>query len=384
MNISLLAISDVHIGCPRLDPELLHRKFEKYVYPEITSDISILFVCGDFFDTLLTLNAHSAFESMCIIRELKQICRSVGCDLRVLRGTCTHDRDQPRHFINGEDGNDTSVKMFANLDVEHHQKTGLNILYVPDNIRSADIYKDIHDLLSSHNIDKVDIMIHHGYFKHMLPEALLIKGLPSGCMEVDKVSKFVKGCVLNGHVHQSSIYQNVISVGSFDRLAHGEEEPKGFYRIDINDGKYHFKFIENPDATKFVTFNLSSCDPNDALKKFEHEFRSFNDKLNKDEPVRIRIISSDKAIVEGCAQLAKTIRPNVLTDQAAVVKRQQTIDNLALDLSELPIITESNLCDLLMPIVQKHDPSIQHSTVKNILEAVGCDPNINKDSSNAN
>ena len=62
-KISLLAISDVHIGCPRLDPVLLHKKFEKYLYPKITSDIDILFICGDFFDTLLTLNAHAAFES---------------------------------------------------------------------------------------------------------------------------------------------------------------------------------------------------------------------------------------------------------------------------------------------------------------------------------
>lgn len=371
-SISLLAISDVHIGCPRLDPVLLHEKFKKYLYPCITSNISILFVCGDFFDTLLTLNAHAAFEAMCIIRELKELCRKVGCDLRVLRGTYTHDRDQPMHFVNGEDANDNSVRVFTSLTLEHHDKTGLNVLYIPDNLKSQDIYEDIRKLLASHNLEKADILIHHGYFKHMLPEALITKGLPAGCLEADKISKYVSGCVLNGHVHQSSVYRNVISVGSFDRLAHGEEEPKGFFRVDVEDGKYKFSFIENKMATKFLTFNLSGYSAEEALKKFHEDFKRVAMELTPDEPVRIRIVSADKAVVDGCAQVAKTIKPNALTDQAAVIKREQTIENIALDLSELPVITESNLCDLLMPIVHKQDPNVSKESISKILEAVGC------------
>ena len=176
MKTSILAISDVHIGCPRLNPKLLHDKFKKFLYPQVTSDISILFICGDFFDTLLNLNAYAAFVAMDIIKELKHLCRSVGCDLRVLRGTFTHDRDQPKHFVNGEDPEDTSVKLYDKFSIEHHSKTGLNILYIPDNIKFNDVYESIHELLESHNLEKVDILVHHGYFKHLLPEALLVKG----------------------------------------------------------------------------------------------------------------------------------------------------------------------------------------------------------------
>ena len=374
MKTSILAISDVHIGCPRLNPKLLHDKFVKFLYPQITSEISILFICGDFFDNLLNLNAYAAFVAMDIIKELKHLCRQVGCDLRVLRGTFTHDRDQPKHFVNGEDPEDLSVRLFDKLAFEHHARTGLNIIYIPDNLKCDDIYENIHELLESHNLEKADILVHHGYFKHMLPEALIAKGLPHGCLEVDKIQKYVKGCVLNGHVHISSIYQNVISIGSFDRLAHGEEEPKGFYRIDIDEAGYKFKFIENKDATKFITYNLLTFNSEQAVSYFNSEFSHLVEKLRDDEPIRVRVISDDKAVLEGCTQIAKGMYKNVMVDQGSMAKRSNTIENVATDLSELPIITDKNLVELLMPILKKQDPSVKEETVKAILISVGCNP----------
>ena len=250
-RLTLLAISDIHFGCPRIDPYRLEDKLKKYLFPNIPNS-KILFICGDFFDNVITLNSRAAFVAVHLIHELREYCRQVGCDLRVLRGTYTHDRDQPRHFVNGIDPSDDSVKVFDSISLEHHEKTGLNILYIPDNHGSDDIYEDIRKVLQTHNLESADILIHHGYFKHMLPAALLEKGLPHGCLEEEKISKYVKGCVLNGHVHISSVYKNVISVGSFDRLAHGEEEPKGLYRIFIENGVYKFEFVENMDATKFL------------------------------------------------------------------------------------------------------------------------------------
>jgi len=373
-NISLLAISDIHVGCPRLNPHLLHQKFEKFLYPRITPEIGILFICGDFFDTLLNLNAYASFEAMDIIKELKFLCRKNGCDLRVLRGTFTHDRNQPKHFVNGEDPNDLSVRLYDTMAIEHHEKTGLDILYMPDNLVSDDIYEDIRKLLESHNLDKVDILIHHGYFKHMLPEALLVKGLPHGCLEAEKISKYVKGCVLNGHVHISSVYQNVISIGSFDRLSHGEEEAKGFYQINIKDGVYSFDFIENQDASIFKTFNLQAYSAEEAITRFSERWSLVMDLLHDNEPVRIRVVSGDKAVIEGCTQIAKSQYENVIIDQASVVKRENTIENIAVDLEALPIISPANIVDLLMPILQKTNPTVSKERVNEILTAVGNNP----------
>lgn len=373
-NISLLAISDIHVGCPRMNPHLLHEKFKKYIYPQITESTNILFICGDFFDTLLNLNAYASFEAMDIIKELKFLCRKCNCDLRILRGTFTHDRNQPKHFVNGENPNDLTVRLFDTMSIEHHEKTGLDILYMPDNLVSNDIYEDIRQLLEKHNLEKVDILVHHGYFKHMLPEALLTKGLPHGCLEVERISKYVRGCVLNGHVHISSIYQNVISIGSFERLTHGEEEPKGFYRIDIKNGIYSFEFIENEDANIFKTFNLQSYSAEDAMHVFEEKWLQIIPSFRDDEPVRIRIVSGDKSVIEGCSQLAKSQYDNVIIDQASVVKRENLIENIAVDLDVLPIISPANIVDLLIPILRKTNPTVSRDRVNEILTAVGNNP----------
>ena len=380
-KISLLAVSDIHIGCPRIDPYKLKERLQKYLYPHIEGS-QILFICGDFFDTQLSLNSRAAFVAMEIIREIKDICRSVKCDLRVLRGTFTHDRNQPKHFINGEDPDITDVKLYDTMAIEHHDKTGLDILYIPDNLVSDDIYGDIRKLLESHGLDHVDLLIHHGYFKHMLPDALINKGLPNGCLEADKIHKYVWGATLNGHVHISSIFENIISIGSFDRLAHGEEEPKGFYRIDLDKHQVHcitgedcdvykFTFIENMDANKFITFNLLPYEPQEALKKFENRWSDLIHRFKENETVRIRIMSNDKSVVEGCSQIAKTLYNDVIVDQSSVVKREQLIENVAMNLDELPMITPENIWQLVIPIIKKAYPNVSEETVKKVIDAVG-------------
>ena len=367
-SISVLAISDVHLGCPRLNPVSLHERLLKYLYPLISKDIKILFICGDFFDSLLNLNSMASLEAMRIIDELTSICIEVGCDLRVLRGTFTHDRNQPQHFINGRDPNDTRVRLFDKLSLEYHEPTGLYILYIPDNLSSKDIYGDIRTILDSKGVDKADIIISHGYFAHLLP-----KGVPEphGCLDVDKIQNYVRGCVLNGHVHLTSILKNVISVGSFDRLSHGEEGPKGFYRIDIEDGVYKFNFIENKDASKFLTFDLRrfGTEANAAMTQFQEKWQKVVDSLQPNELVHLRVASDDEAIIAGCIQLAKTIYPNVFVDKAPTTRREQIVENVNLGLEELPIITQDNLAELLVPIIQKGHPSTTLDTVKEVLNA---------------
>lgn len=372
-DINIIAISDIHVGCPRLNPRQLHERFIKYLYPHITKEIDILFVCGDFFDSLLNMNSLASLESIEIIRELKALCRDNECDLRILRGTFTHDRDQPQHFVNGEDPNDKTVQLFKTVDVEYNERTGLNILYIPDNVPTKDIYEDIRNLLASHNLEKVDILVHHGYFKHMLPPNIQE---PHGCLDVEIVSKFVKGCVLNGHVHLTSIHKNVISVGSFDRMTHNEEGPKGFYKVHIDqEGVYHFSFIENKEANKFLTFDMRTFGTmcSEAIAFFTKKWAALIPTFSKTETIHIRFISDDLGIIEGCSQVAREQMPEVIIDKVNTVKRAQILENVNMGLSELPVITEDNLPELLLPIVQKKSPTHNLQDIKDVL-AVCKDP----------
>ena len=366
---SILAISDVHIGCPRLDPFLLHERFTKFLYPRITKDIQILFICGDFFDSLINLSNPSSREAMAIIKELKFVCRSVGCDLRVLRGTFSHDRDQPLHFIHREDPNDNSVKMFDKISFEYHEKTGLNIVYIPDNHGSDNIYADIAELLKAHNVEKADILIHHGYFVHMFPPGVKPD---KNSLDVDIIQKYVKGCVLNGHVHRSSIYKNVISIGSFDRLAHDEDGPKGFYQVDIIDGKYKFTFIENKEANKFITVDLLGFGENqeEALKYFCDEWSKLIPTFIEGHTVHVRVKTDDKTINDACRVAAKEMWKWTIVDAAKTVKREQVLENINTCIEELPVITPGNIETLLMPIIERRSHKISPEDLHDVIKSV--------------
>ena len=366
---SILAISDVHIGCPRLNPFLLHERFNKFLYPQITKDISILFICGDFFDSLINLSNPSSREAMAIIKELKSLCRSVGCDLRVLRGTFSHDRDQPLHFIHREDPNDNTVRMFDKISFEYHEKTGLNIIYIPDNHGSKDIYKDISDLLVAHNVEKADILIHHGYFIHMFPPGVKPD---KDALDVDLIQKYVKGCVLNGHVHRSSIFKNVISIGSFDRLAHDEDGPKGFYRIDIDGDQYKFNFIENKEANKFITIDLLGFgeDHESAVKYFCDEWSKLTSTFIEGHIAHVRVKTDDKTINDACRTAAREIWKWTVVDAAKTIKRDQVLENVNTCLDELPVITPGNIETLLMPIIERRSHKISPEDLHQIITTV--------------
>jgi hypothetical protein len=105
---------------------------------------------------------------------------------------------------------------------------------------------------------------------------------------------------------------------------------------------------------------------------FNQEYNVLLKTVEASEPIRIRILSDDKAVIEGCSQIAKTLHPNVVIDRGSMVKRSQYIENTAIDLSELPVITDDNLVELLMPILRKKNPAVSEETVKSILASVGC------------
>ena len=66
------------------------------------------------------------------------------------------------------------MKYVDTLSVEHIEEWGINVLYVPDKIRTTvkEVYDDTIDLLKSLALSKVDFCIMHGAFAYQLPETL--------------------------------------------------------------------------------------------------------------------------------------------------------------------------------------------------------------------
>ena len=219
-----IAVADLHCGCPRLDPIHFVDTVRKFILPRITADITHVFIVGDFFDLQLTMNSAASASAIKVITDLKNVCAAAGSKLRILRGTYTHDRNQDMHFMYASPEFNYCVRVVDAMTIEYDEETNLHFLYIPDNFKK--IEETTEELLKSRKLDQVDVVLHHGYFNHMIPPGVPV---PSGSLDYEVFKKYYKGCVLNGHVHVSSIYNNVVSIGSFDRLAYGEEEAKGFY-----------------------------------------------------------------------------------------------------------------------------------------------------------
>ena len=361
-----LALADLHLGCPRLDPLIFQACIEEYVIPRITREISHVFISGDFFDLLINMSSIASLVATSIISRLKQVCFENGVKLRVLRGTHTHERNQTKHFLVSAPQFNDCVRLFEELAIEYDESTGMHFLYIPDNLKYADINEEVEKLLQAHALKSVDVVIHHGYFKHMLPPGI---PEPSGTLDYNKFCKFFTGCVLNGHVHVRSIYNNVVSIGSFDRMAYGEEEAKGFYQINREDnGVYTFEFIENKHAQLFVTIDIREFSCDDLRSAIDWVKQKLPARTKTARPIHVRLLSDDTALVEGVKTVLMEEGGDIIVDRGATTKREQLIENLMLDLSELVEITPDNLQDLLLPIIQKQHPEITPEEVKLVLD----------------
>lgn len=367
-TLKILALADLHIGNPRLDPHHFQACIEEYVLPRITSELSHVIICGDFFDLLINMNSIASQVAMTVIGLLKRACYENGVKLRVLRGTFTHDRNQPKHFLISSPEYNKNVALFDTLSIEYDEETGTNFLYIPDNLPYSDIYNEVEKLLEAHSLKTVDVVVHHGYFKHMLPLGI---PEPNGTLDYEKFKKYYTGCVLNGHVHIPSIHHNVLSIGSFDRLAYGEEEPKGYSIVTRKENnEYSYEFVENKSANLFITADFKEFNGNieAAYGWFESHWIPIFKEYNR--PARVRILTDDSGLVEGLKSVLADQLPDIRLERLATTKREQLIENVQLDLESLVEITEQNLGELVVPLIQQKYPKITTEEILGVLETL--------------
>ena len=92
-------------------------------------------------------------------------------------------------------------------------------------------------------LTKVDYAVMHGQFDYQLPKH--ITGMPRH--DSQKYLDIVKHYIFIGHIHTHSVYDRIIAQGSFDRLTHGQEEPKG-YVVSIVDDEEKISSLRNTYA----------------------------------------------------------------------------------------------------------------------------------------
>ncbi|MEM5877902.1 MAG: hypothetical protein QXF12_03405 [Candidatus Aenigmatarchaeota archaeon] len=278
-----LVVSDIHLGHNKTKTEHIIKNLKKHVFNDSNKDVDVIFIAGDLFDRLLDLNEEDVILIMDFLKYMLAYCSLNDILLRVLEGTPSHDWFQPRIILNINNmlSKKADLKYIRTIDIEYIERIKKYVLYIPDEWSNDhnELENQIKELLVKNSITNVDIAILHGQFKYQI----LNKKYKGFYFKEEYFLNLVKGYIHVGHYHTHSSFDRIIAQGSFDRLSHGEEEPKGYVKV-IDDKWY---FIENPDSYKYVTIDLDKIKSIDELDK---KIR----KLPKNSYIRFKTSSKTK------------------------------------------------------------------------------------------
>lgn len=296
--IKYLTLSDVHLFHRKNTTENIIKNldlyFDYYTHKSKFSNIDILFIAGDLFDTLLDFASEEIYDVMAWLARVMNFCLRFNIKFRILEGTPSHDWKQSRvsKIIYQLLPEGLDFKYIDTLSIEHIKDLGINVLYMPDEWTDSPdkTYAQVQVLLKDNNLTQVDIGIFHGMFEYQL------KDVPGNLHKHNEYNylNIVKYFINIGHIHTYSVYERIIAQGSFDRLSHNEEEAKGGVLCTISkDGNNHFDFIENKNARIFKTILLKNNDLDKSMLKISKDLKGIPDdsfiriKANKTHPIYI-------------------------------------------------------------------------------------------------
>lgn len=262
-KLKIISFSDIHL-LHRLVPTAHIVQNLRHITPDDESmrDVDIILIPGDVFDRSVPLHNPEIPLVIEWITYLFYICAKYDIILRVLEGTPGHDWKQSQLFVDIHSSLESKVdfRYVQQLEIENITKFDINILYIPDEWRArcCDTWNDVLVCMQRHNLTQVDFVAMHGAFPHQLPQ------LWDGAIEMHNPDNFLnitKYIIFIGHIHKYSRYKKIISHGSLDRLAQGEEGPKGWIVVTIyDDDTWVHKFVVNTNAYFFRAIDLSGKD----------------------------------------------------------------------------------------------------------------------------
>ena len=291
-KLRVAEVSDIHLGHPNTPTKETIDKLD-LAFPDKneTGELDIIFMAGDVFDRLMHVPDESVLEARLWINRFLRMCARRDIVVRVLEGTPSHDWGQSELFesINRIGQIEADVVYQDKLCIEHIERFDIHVLYVPDEweFETDETWRQVTQLLQDHGLEKVDFAIMHGAFSYQFPAHL---DIPTHSEE--RYLSVVRHYIFIGHVHTHSTYDRILAGGSFDRLCHGEEEPKGHLRATIRaKGDDEILFVPNDLAKRYVTINCHGLAIDEALTHIEQQID-----LPVDSHVRIQANKEDPIV----------------------------------------------------------------------------------------
>lgn len=266
-----IQIGDLHLAHRQVPVTLMIKNLETYAVSENRlRDVDMLKITGDIFDHLL----HNADNDVHVINrwitKLLFRCARLKVAVRIVEGTPSHDRLQSRFFAEQADNANIPVDLHyaTTLSIEHNDTFGISILYVPDKWRpdTNETLQEVRLLMKKQGLEKVDFAIMHGAFEYQLPDVV-----KEPTHDSETYLDLVRYTIAIGHVHHPTQKERILAAGSFDRICHNEEYPKGGYDVTVRSpDDYRITFLENKGAKRFDTIDCRGMDikqANVAIRK---------------------------------------------------------------------------------------------------------------------
>ena len=317
---SYLVLSDIHLGARTTTAEEIIEHltafFDDFTEKSPYARVDALFIAGDLWDDTLTFSSDVFLIFLPWFRRLLSFCSRHGVKLRIMEGTPRHDRKQAATLAKIVEMTDIALdfKYIADLSIEKMTDLDLTILYVPDECRhtAAAVEEDVERTMDEAGVREVDIAIMHGMFEYQLGTVPMNAKVHNEAWYLARVKNYIS----IGHVHTMSQCGRILAEGSFDRLAHGEEGPKGAMLIqETSSGEWMHLFVENPLAKTYLTIPVSGSIES-ALDKIEKKVR----KLRDGSYVRIQALATH-AIFQGFETLRQKY-PRFTFSKKATVKEE--------------------------------------------------------------
>lgn len=246
-----IVISDIHFGHHKNKTENIVQELKSFLQSikPYLKEAGYIIIPGDVFDRLLPFGSDDSVLIANFFRWLDGFADSFELKVIVLNGTVSHDYFQNRllkhYFVK------TPFLFVDSMAI--HNVDGLNVLFIPDDLPQTHIKQQemVLKLMQEKGIEKLDMAIMHGMFKHHID----IASVPS--FDDDFFLDIVKHYIIIGHNHTHKVFKRIITPGSFSRLVHGEEEPKGGLYIEVCEPMGdRYVFLENKNAMIFKTVNM--------------------------------------------------------------------------------------------------------------------------------
>lgn len=297
MKIKIVEINDLHFGIGDTERE----KEELKIFLDFirSHDIDLLEFNGDFFDHKLNMFESAALTGMNFFNEVVSIAIEKNIIIRMIEGTYSHDRFQPKIFDNfiPEDNGKKLInyKFFETIGEE--DLLGLKILYIPEEypMNHDEYYKEYKN-------KKYDLIFCHGTWDFINFGGMIdnnrndINTAP--VFKYDEWSSALEhGVAICGHIHGRHVFKNkngtkIIYPGAFTSWSFDQISKRGFLYLefDTDTKEFHYQFINNDKAPTYANLDvkdlgldLEKCSIEDIkLKINEQKAKVQNIKINLD------------------------------------------------------------------------------------------------------